>query len=165
MIPLEQELNHAKVYGAIQEIRFSNRISIEYTVEGDMTGWRVPRLIIQPVLENAFVHGHEHTEENGRIAVRICCDPGSLTVTVEDNGEGIGAERLAHVRQSLTYRHDETDTHGIANVHRRLALLYGSASGVHIEQCPEGGIAVTLRIESGPAEEREWQVEPYSRSG
>ncbi|WP_214627514.1 sensor histidine kinase [Paenibacillus agaridevorans] len=168
MIPLEQELNHARVYGAIQEIRFSNRISCEYIVEGDLSGWHVPRLIIQPVMENAFVHGHEHTEENGRIAVRISCRQECLTITVEDNGKGIGAERLAEVRQSLTLRRDEMETHGIANVHRRLALLYGSASGVCIDPVATAGTAVTLRMEAGLAgteEEGEWQHASYTRSG
>lgn len=159
MIRLEQELNHARVYGAIQEIRFSNRISCEYAVEGDLSGWLVPRLIIQPVLENAFIHGHEHTEENGRISVRICCEREVLTITVEDNGKGIGEERLAQVRQKLTLRHDETETHGVVNVHRRLALLYGSANGVRIDPVATGGTAVTLRMEARPAgtgEEGEW---------
>lgn len=168
MVPLEQELNHARVYGAIQEIRFSNRISCEYTVEGDLSEWRVPRLIIQPVLENAFVHAHEHTEENGRIVVRICCERERLTVTVEDNGKGIDAERLAQVRQRLTLLRDETETHGIANVHRRLALLYGSASGVSINPVATGGIVVTLRMEAGPAgtaEEGKWQLASYTGRG
>ncbi|MFC5402833.1 sensor histidine kinase [Cohnella soli] len=168
MVPLEQELNHAKVYGSIQEIRFSNRISCEFTVEGDLSEWRVPRLIIQPVLENAFVHAHENTEENGRISVRICCERECLTVTVEDNGKGINPERLAQVRQSLTHRRDETETHGIANVHKRLALLYGNESGVSIDPVATGGTAVTLRMEVGlvgTGEEGECQLASYTGSG
>ncbi|RED76727.1 sensor histidine kinase [Cohnella phaseoli] len=165
IIPLEQELNHARVYGAIQEIRFSNRISCEYTVEGDPSEWQVPRLIVQPVLENAFIHGHEHTEENGRISVRVRCEHEALTITVEDNGNGIDEEKLAEVRKKLTLRHDETETHGIVNVHRRLGLLYGSASGVRIDPVAGGGTAVTLRIEARPVdrgEEGEWQLASYS---
>jgi len=168
MIPLEQELSHARVYGAIQEMRFSNRISCEYKVEGDLSGWHVPRLIIQPVLENAFVHAHEHTEENGRITVHICCEHEQLSIRVEDNGKGISDERLAEVRQSLKPRRDEAEMHGIANVHRRLTLLYSSASGVCIDPVPGGGTAVTLRMEAGSdgaGEEEGCQLASYTGSG
>ncbi|MBP1993746.1 sensor histidine kinase [Paenibacillus eucommiae] len=146
MVDLALELEHAKTYASIQQLRFGSRISCEFIVEGDLSAWVVPRLIIQPILENAFVHGLENTESDGEVSVKLACDSAQLTVSITDNGRGMQAGQLEELNTGLSSNRAEGDIHGIYNVHRRLRLLYGSGCGVRLTGNDTGGVTVTMHL-------------------
>lgn len=151
-IPLGSELRHAQTYAAIQETRFRKRISCRFEVEGDVGRWEVPRLIIQPILENAFIHGLEDKEAGGWIAVTVEADEQMLTIRISDNGSGIDPVQLGlwQAKMKRTQDREETtkdDIHGLENVHRRLKLLYGNSSGVGLANNAQGGVTATITID------------------
>jgi len=152
LIPLMLELKHAQVYTGIQEMRFQNRISCRFEIEGVVDSWEVPRLIIQPIIENAFIHGLENKEEGGSIVVFMKADERKLTVHIVDNGTGIDPKQLELWQTGVSLslgREDMTkdDIHGLENVHKRLKLLYGHASGISLMNNEQGGVTAILTID------------------
>ncbi|MFD2332874.1 sensor histidine kinase [Cohnella sp. GCM10020058] len=147
LVSLESELNHARNYASIQQLRFSNRLECEFVLEGAIVDWRVPRLIIQPIIENAINHGISGLEEGGKVIVYLRCEPRVLTLKVKDNGAGMDERMLAALNKGLANGLEGSDIHGIYNIHRRLKLQYGSASGVYLHSNEAGGLTVTIHIE------------------
>jgi two-component system sensor histidine kinase YesM len=144
-IPLDKELQHAKTYTLIQQIRFGSRIAFQYTEYGSIDGWEVPRLIIQPFIENAIVHGLEDTHKDGIVHVRIIATSRRLTIEIEDNGKGVSLEQLQKWDNKAALE-DEFRDHALWNVHRRLQLRYGNSSGVQLQSNHFGGLTATLSI-------------------
>ncbi len=145
LIPLEKEVQHAKVYASIQEVRFGSRIRFDFQETGDTSEWEVPRLIIQPFLENAIIHGLEDIRQGGRLCVRIIAKPTSLIIEIEDNGKGMPQDKLKKWQEESIIP-DEWEDHALWNVHRRLRLRYGDKSGVKLQTNDNGGLTVVLQI-------------------
>ncbi len=139
LIPLEKEVQHAKVYASIQEVRFGSRIRFDFQETGDTSEWEVPRLIIQPFLENAIIHGLEDIRQGGRLCVRIIAKPTSLIIEIEDNGKGMPQDKLKKWQEESIIP-DEWEDHALWNVHRRLRLRYGDKSGVKLQTNDNGGL-------------------------
>jgi two-component system sensor histidine kinase YesM len=145
-VPLDQEIAHAQAYCSIQQLRFGNRIRFRFESDGSPEGWQVPRLIIQPFLENAIVHGHEDTMKNGWVHVNITVNAAGLTIAIEDNGRGMPPERLAEWGRQLDQQNDRFGDHAVWNVHRRLRLRYGTSSGIEMKTNEHGGLTVRITV-------------------
>ncbi|QNK60321.1 sensor histidine kinase [Paenibacillus sp. PAMC21692] len=145
LIPLEKEVQHAIVYTSIQEVRFGSRIRFEFQETGEMAMWEVPRLIIQPILENAIMHGLEDVRQGGRLCVRVIAKPLSLIIEIEDNGKGMPLDKLKKWQEASISSHEWED-HALWNVHRRLRLRYGDKSGIKLQNNVDGGLTVALLI-------------------
>ena len=146
-IPLQREVDHARTYAEIQARRFRNRIRLEFEdCPGDASGLVVPRLIIQPLLENAFEHGLRDKMSDGVVRVRFDVRPEQLVIEVSDNGEEIDERELARMRELLGSRGDFLEHTGLANVHRRLQLKFGKSSGLSLRLGRSGGLAAELTI-------------------
>ncbi|MFC5407198.1 sensor histidine kinase [Cohnella soli] len=146
-VPLSNEIHHAGVYCSIQQMRIGKRITFHFEVSGSVDRWEVPRLIIQPFLENAIVHGHEDTMKGGLVHFRVICEPKSLTIEIEDNGKGVTPDQMKEWEERRRMVEAVEDHHAIWNVHRRLQLRYGAKSGVVLKPNAFGGVTVTIRIE------------------
>ncbi|MBP1994261.1 sensor histidine kinase [Paenibacillus eucommiae] len=144
-IPLEKEIQHGKTYCSIQQLRFGSKIVFRIDIFGSPDVWEVPRLIIQPFLENAIIHGHENTMEGGFVNVRLFIEPDSLKIEIEDNGKGMTFEQLHDWENKHSGTHALED-HALWNVHRRLQLRYGSRSGINLQVNRYGGVTATLSI-------------------
>ncbi|MBP1994530.1 sensor histidine kinase [Paenibacillus eucommiae] len=145
-VALDKEIEHARVYASIQQMRFGNRLSFHWEVPEDLSQWEVPRLIFQPLLENAVVHGHRDTFKDGIVRIAVTADEKRLELQVEDNGIGMTGEQLKEWESRLN-RPDEMDDHALWNIHRRLQLRYGEGSGLELKNNPERGLIVTLVIQ------------------
>ncbi|QHW33866.1 sensor histidine kinase [Paenibacillus rhizovicinus] len=152
-IPLGQELEIVRYYLEIQQFRYGgDRLTFSMELDEGAQSALIPPLIIQPLVENAVVHGLEEAGEGGRIGITTQrLEDGTLQVAVEDNGIGMSAERLEEVRRSL----DDTDEEkqhriGLRNVHQRLKLTFGEDSGLKIESRENEGTSITFRL---PGEE------------
>lgn len=149
IIPLENEIHHAQTYTAIQQTRFSNRISCSFEIIGSSGGWEVPRLIIQPILENAFVHGLADVYDGGVMNTRNIVEPLKVIIEVTDNGIGMSDEQLDEWGRRLQMAQmtdDSENSNGMWNVHRRLVLHYGHSSGLQIKSNDLGGLTVVIEI-------------------
>ncbi|MCD9024226.1 sensor histidine kinase [Cohnella silvisoli] len=146
-IPLETEVAYVKTYAEIQTIRFSNRIQVEFgEVPGHCLKVFVPRLILQPIIENAYDHGMENKLSNGKITVSFEERADSLVIAVEDNGESLTAVTLDHLATMLKLPADEVESTGLINVHRRIRIKFGAQYGLAFSRGMEGGLRVELLI-------------------
>ncbi|MDF2836762.1 MAG: hypothetical protein K0Q63_2402, partial [Paenibacillus sp.] len=149
-VPLSEEIAHSRTYVDIQQIRFSNRIVV--TFEELPAGWEdilVPKLVVQPLLENAYKYGMEMISGDGRIRVWFEEQGDKLAVHIEDNGIGMNEEEMDSLRLRMSRSDGEVETTGLINVHRRLRLKLGSGGGLAFHAMPEGGLRVTLHIDRG----------------
>lgn len=126
MVPLKEELEHARSYVEIQRIRFGRRLHIEFQDDPPDTGRiLVPRLSLQPVLENAFVHALERSE-TGSLWVRLISGNDDFCVEIENTGFLQSEEWLSTLRRRLDDEDPAQEITGLINVHRRLKLIYGT---------------------------------------
>ena len=110
LVPLREELEYVKKYLEIEQIRFSNRLAVKYSIAADVLAVDVPNLILQPLVENAIKHGIAKQESGGTIEISAYKRRGGLILAVEDNGPG--------------FAKNKTDGIGIRNVSERLRKLY-----------------------------------------
>lgn len=146
-VPFVKEYRHALDYCDIQCIRFSNRIAYE---DGGPSGippaFSVPRLIIQPIVENVFEHAFVDGMDDGMIYINADYRDGRLRVTVEDNGRMVTDELIAQLGERLGDDSKQMEKTGLMNVHNRLRLKYGPESGLFISRSVYGGLKVELII-------------------
>ncbi|KAA9007695.1 sensor histidine kinase [Paenibacillus spiritus] len=147
---LRDELRLLENYLAIQNLR-KQRIRYHLEVPEDMLGLEIPRLLIQPVVENSIIHGIEKKIGQGCIRISACRTREAILVTVEDNGAGMTDEAISRLYARLNdpVREDRPDEGGCGlwNVQQRLKHHYGEASGLRIASVPEGGLQITLHME------------------
>lgn len=147
-IPLKNEVMHARTYAEIQALRFSNRIEVDFQqLPAEFEGVIVPRLILQPVIENSFEHALEDMEKNGILSVSFEKSGDFLSINVEDNGRLITDSRLLEMSESLNRDDLNMEITGIINIHRRICLKFGPKSGITLSIGSHGGLRVTLNIE------------------
>ncbi|NBD28031.1 sensor histidine kinase [Paenibacillus glycinis] len=146
-ISLAQEIHHARTYTDIQLLRFSRRIRARFEDLPEKAAQaKVPRLIVQPIIENAFEHSLERKEENGVIVVRFGCEADEFRIVVEDNGDDLSDEKLIELSKALANRDEYAETTGMVNIHRRLTITYGDRGGVRVARSELGGLQVTLHF-------------------
>ncbi|MFC5651233.1 sensor histidine kinase [Paenibacillus solisilvae] len=154
-VPLIKDIEHARIYCLIQARRFRNRIRVEFAeLPSSFREPRVPRLIVQPLIENVFAHGLRNKLKDGviRISFRTC---GRMRyITIEDNGEEMTHEEAARLNALFADNwNEEQETTGLLNVHRRLLLKFGKNSGIAVSIGELGGLKVTAALETDKEEE------------
>lgn len=128
---LEQELEAMDDYIHIQQTRFDGRIEFSKRIEVDPARVRLPSFTLQPLVENAFLHGLSSREEDGRIFLRIWQEGTMLRVSIADNGVGMVPERLEELRRRLRGSQRTGQGIGLGNISRRIVMLY-----------PEGDLSI-----------------------
>ena len=154
IIPLTDELDHAKHYMNIQQIRFKNRFTSRIQAGADTEGLYTLKLIVQPILENAIYHGMANAEDDGLIQVSAYREGDALIVDVADNGLGMRPEVAASL---LDEDRPEVRTSGsgigVRNVHQRIRLTFGAGYGLTILSEPDEGTLVRIRLPALTREE------------
>ena len=147
IIPLTDELEHARHYMTIQQIRFKNRFTTTILADEDVKQLYTLKLIVQPLLENAIYHGMSEAEEDGEISVHAYRHKQQVWIDVQDNGLGMRPEVA---QQLLSRNRPDVRTKGsgigVRNVHERIQLTFGKEYGLTIESEPDEGTLVRIRI-------------------
>ena len=147
LIPLSEEIAYAKLYADIQMTRFSNRVAIKIEEAPEQyKSMLVPRLIVQPLIENALAYGLEKKKKDGRLHIFFREENNFFVIYVEDNGDFITEETLETMRAKLKENTTGTKMSGLFNIHRRLEIQYENESGLFFSKLPEGGLQVKLKI-------------------
>lgn len=147
MIPLKDELEHARHYCTIQAIRYKDKFETRITAEPDTENLYTLKLIIQPILENAIYHGMAAVDEDGLITVHAWRDENNLYIDVQDNGLGIPQETLDILldeRQPL--QRSRGSGIGVRNIHRRIQLVFGPEYGLEFFSEPDEGTLVRIHL-------------------
>jgi two-component system, sensor histidine kinase YesM len=146
-VTLAREVEHARVYADIQELRYVNRVRIDFDEPPPAYAeLAVPRLILQPLIENAIEHGLPARVEDAWCAVRFHADPRGLSIAVEDNGAGISDEAYTSLMACLEGGGRDSDHTALSNINRRIRLKFGRGSGLTVERPRGGGVTATIRI-------------------
>ena len=134
-VPLSEELRFLEQYLAIEQVRFSDRLTVSFAVDDELRDAAVPGFILQPLVENALRHGLANRSEAGRVEIDARREGAGLVLSVRDNGVGLPpAER-------------RVEGLGLANTRERLATLYGERAGLEVAENPSGGGTVaTVRL-------------------
>ncbi|WP_195575383.1 cache domain-containing sensor histidine kinase [Paenibacillus sp. 1001270B_150601_E10] len=153
MVPLRVELSIIEAYLHIQKLRFGNRFRVKMEVDERVKDCFIPKMILQPIVENAVYHGLELKEEQGLLRIQaLLRDEATLLLTVEDDGIGMEQGRLEWLESML---HDSSKgfltgegrgSIGFANVHARIKLIYGAKYGLAIQSEPGAGTKVQLSL-------------------
>lgn len=145
--PLKAELEMVRSYLDIQKFRYEDRLKYELEVDPGIIDIRVPPLIIQPLVENAVVHGVEGKEDGVEVKLNIKQNQDVVEITVLDNGLGMTPERLKEVEMSISAAEESADNRiGLRNVHQRLVLSYGEEHGLQISSVDGQGTSISFSI-------------------
>jgi two-component system, LytTR family, sensor kinase len=132
-VPLQEELEFLQKYLEIEETRFQDRLSVKYEIDPDTLDAEVPRLILQPLVENAIKHGVAPRSGPGTICISARRDGGDLRLEVRDNGVGLSGGARAKLHGGV----------GLTNTRARLECLYGAA---HTLEFSEGAPGLTVKL-------------------
>ncbi|WP_010274626.1 sensor histidine kinase [Paenibacillus senegalensis] len=143
IIPIRDELEHVRIYLDIQNKRFSNRVQTVIQVEPSILDMATVKLVLQPIVENAVLHGIRETESKEGI-VTICgrLEERMIVLTVEDNGRGMPIETV----QCILLPDRESGGYGIYNVNEKIKLYFGADYGLEYWSEPGTGTRVTIRF-------------------
>ncbi|WP_094096255.1 cache domain-containing sensor histidine kinase [Paenibacillus physcomitrellae] len=144
-ITVEEELVNLKHYVFINQVRYGTGIQVDFFVSPDCMKAKLPKLILQPFVENSFFHGFKD-RNTGYIYVMIAREGGILLCEVVDNGDGMDLEPGPNKLPNSSNRRQMFNGIGVRNVHERILLLYGENYGVSIESKPGEGTKIRLRI-------------------
>ncbi|MBQ8787298.1 MAG: histidine kinase [Oscillospiraceae bacterium] len=146
MVTLESELEFTKSYLELQSARFGDRVSYNIYCEVDRQ-YKILPLIIQPIVENAFVHGIEGEKANGKISIKVFYKGENVLIEVQDNGSGISSDRLRELLAKL----EKNDTSsgksiGLTNVNKRIKMYHGEQYGMSVETVLGQGTTIRVTI-------------------
>lgn len=148
-VPLKEEVEHSRIYTEIQQLRFSRRIKVDFgQVPVEMEQIQVPRLIIQPIIENAYEHSLEKNTDMGLLRVHFYMEESYIEFVVEDNGDELRMEDIELLQERLQNETSTDEMTGLMNIHRRLRLTYGGKSGLFLSRSELQGLRVAVRIQA-----------------
>lgn len=147
LVTLKSEVDLVEYYLKIQQYRFGERIRFHIHLFCDIEYLKIMPLIIQPIVENAFVHGLETKEGEGEIRIEVRRSNNRLQIYVIDNGIGMTKEKLSEIKLSLTDFSRLTRSNiGLSNVDQRIKLLYGEDYGLWIDSTENQGTTVIIDL-------------------
>ena len=153
MVTVQSQMESLRQYVELQKFRYGNSFDALIEFDEQVADCRIPKLLIQPLVENSLMHGVDINAGNGVITVVARRQGEAVCIQVEDNGAGMSAERI---RQVMENTESDGRAHlGVRNVHERIRLYYGEPWGLQIESTPGQGTRITLRLPAEDAQQKE----------
>jgi len=165
IITIEQELDYVKNYIYIQHIRYKDRFDIIYDIDESLLKQAVPKLIIQPIVENAIIHGIENSKNKNLLYISVKRENECIIIIVKDTGIGMTDEKVSELlKEPLNAEGDEQKAHtnlGLYAVHKRIQLMYGDLYGLTVQSQAGEGTTVTLHIPFTKKQEMFYRQSPH----
>ncbi|MBQ6589825.1 MAG: sensor histidine kinase [Butyrivibrio sp.] len=147
IVSVKEELQHVTSYLEIQQIRYQDILSYEINVAKDIYNYSIPKITIQPIVENALYHGIKNRRGGGKITITGAENENGFAIHVRDNGAGMDENRLKEVRDSLLQdSSDKSAIYGLYNVNERIRLNFGDEYGITIDSKLDKGTDVTIYL-------------------
>lgn len=155
LVPLQSELDQLEHYMLIQKQRFATRLEYKLEIRGEIRACYIAKLSLQPIVENAFLHGLEKKPGEWRLGIEVLCDPqqGMVTIQICDNGMGMEPDRLAEMQSKLERVTRHTDrvwssgtSIGLLNAASRIVMHFGPEYGMRMESKLGQGTKVIVTI-------------------
>lgn len=144
-ISLEKELEHVKNYLVIQQFRYNDILDYEINCDPKLYVYLLPKIVIQPLVENAIYHGIKPKLGHGTIKINVFEEETKLTIVVEDNGVGMPEETLNKIRKNLD-KHLTGENYGLYNVSRRIYLHFGEECELTINSTENHGTKIIMSV-------------------
>ena len=146
LVPLTQEMEYLDKYLLLFSSKYEGRMKTSIEISNDAGKCMIPKLLIQPIVENSIVYVADQMVRQCEICITAYVDTESLFINCCDNGNGIDCSRLNEIRESLERRVNWMEDHiGLANVHQRIRTIYGEQYGLRIDS-DQNGTRVTLQL-------------------
>ncbi|SDM92853.1 two-component system, sensor histidine kinase YesM [Fictibacillus solisalsi] len=151
VVPLNLELRHVKSYLVLQKQRFEDKFEYELQVEKEVDQIMVPKMILQPIVENSFKHGFDQQIEEAFITIKgHAIDEETIKLSVSDNGRGIDTQQLKDLKRALFEENpseeERSDAIGLKNIYDRLQIYYSNQAKMSVESGDAGSFIVTIEI-------------------
>ena len=158
IVSIDSELEYVRLYINIQSARFGDELRFDVQVDPDLRACAIPKLILQPLVENAVIHGHRELKPGAwvRVAIGRADAPGMLRVSVSDNGGGMTPAQIDDV---MTLRRSI----GLPNAARRILLMFGEACALKIDSAPGEGTCISFLLPRMSVEEMRAHVQIADR--
>jgi Predicted signal transduction protein with a C-terminal ATPase domain len=146
LITISQEIMYTKAYIEIVQIRFNKRIEFIWDIDDSILNYKVPKLILQPLIENVINHGFGNRKDDS-VSVHIICLNGNKEIQffIKDNGLGMDQEKLNEIRENIANNMRDKSI-GLSNVNRRIKLFFGEQYGISISSIPLVHTEVSFNI-------------------
>lgn len=146
IIPLRMELEHVRNYLIIQNMRYGNIITLVEKVPEAYMSMMIPKLTLQPLVENSIYHGIRIKEGvTGTVVIEIVEKENAVLLTVKDDGGGMEPERIAYINQNISDMERDVG-YGISNINKRIELMYGEQYGLRFRQDEGKGVCVEIKL-------------------
>lgn len=148
IVPLSHEIRHVKAYLQLQKQRFDDQFNFHLVIQKETEGILVPKMILQPIVENCFKHGFDqHTDKQSIIISAAVQENGMLKISVKDNGAGVTDEQLTLIRHELYSDAEKSSASiGLKNIYDRLVIYYRNQADFSIYKNGEEGFVVSMSI-------------------
>lgn len=145
IITVREELEHVRSYLVIQKIRYENQFEYSFYVDPETENYFVPKLMLQPLVENALYHGIKLCERKCILMIQVLSHGDRIEIEVLDNGAGMDAETLESVRKAMEHKgENRANSYGVVNVNDRIQILAGQEYGLRLTS--EKGVGTSARI-------------------
>jgi two-component system sensor histidine kinase YesM len=145
-VTVAEEISFIKDFLTIQQYRFGPEFQYTMEIEPAVLEKKIPKLVIQPFVENACLHGIEGIDRVGKVEIALCLREKKLYCMVKDNGIGISAEKLRHLWADIKGEEPQAGNIAIRNIYQRLSLYYGADFDLVIDSREREGTTITLII-------------------
>lgn len=149
-VSLGEEVDHALVYASIQKIRFGSRVRLQLEdMNREYRAITVPRVILQPIVENVFEHALAERSQGGILKLSYQVEHDSLSIRIEDDGDQLSEDMLDQLQfsfQKTDWRHENEEITGLVNVNQRLRIKFGAVYGLSAQRSELGGLCIIVKI-------------------
>lgn len=150
MVTIQEEVDNVKNYLQIQQMRFDNKLKIDYFIDEQIKDYKIPKLSMQPIVENCFKHAFSKKNREWYILVKVLSEGDTIVIDIQDNGKGVSSAKIQEIQRVLAMSTNTIFNHsenlGLKNIDSRIKLFFGEQYGLHIEGSNDKGTTVIMRI-------------------
>lgn len=147
MNTLKNEIEHVKIYLEIQKIRYENKFEVLYDIHEEILESMLPKITLQPIVENAIYHGIKPTNKKCTLAIRSFLLEDKILIEINDDGAGMQEEDCRSINKELQTEYIKEENHiGIKNVNQRIKLSFGEDYGIEIKSKINIGTSIIITI-------------------
>lgn len=150
IVTISDEVDNLKKYIALQDVRFRSSFKIEINIDESLYNLFMPKMLLQPIVENAIYHGMSTIQSGGLIQISADKAYSKLEFRISDNGAGLSPEQVSNLNGYINDENNLFKSIGLRNVNKRIKLRYGNEYGLVISSTQGSGTVVTIRLRTEP---------------